>query len=281
MSGNCLSHTEVGLFFRFCVVGTALVLHGCLQQPKPVISPSFSPSSPSQAILVTEALAEAEDLRTAMAAERIKAAKQTAKLRTAQNQVSALRNREIEHVATIANLEKELSTVATERNKLQDEVTQLRAQNASVPQLLEMVTQVRILETSLEGIVSSIDALAKETARLKGEVKKQQAMAARAQKSGAPGLAERAAHAEATDSIVVKRGDSLWGLAHRHATTVAELKTLNHLESDVIFVGQVLKIPPFARSLDRPDLDRSLNANNQPTAKARPHAPVSLPSRPN
>ena len=213
---------------------------------------------------MTETLAEAEDLRTAMAAERIRAAKQTAKLRTTQNQVSALRNRAIEHVATIANLEKELSTVKTERDELQKEVAELRAYTANVPRLLKMVTQVRILETSFQGMVSSIDALSNETAQLKEEVKKQQAMAARSQKPGSSGLAEHEPHAEDTDSIVVKRGDSLWQLAHRYDTTVAELKTLNNLDRDLILVGQILKIPSSAHLLDEPDLDESLKADNQP-----------------
>ena len=187
-----------------------------------------------------------------MAAERIKAAKQIAKLRTAQNQVSVLRQREIEHVATITNFEKELSTVKAERDKLQREVTELRAQTANVPQLLKMVAQVRILETALEGMVSSIDDLSNETAQLKEEIKNQQAMAA------------RAPHAEDTDSIVVKRGDSLWKLAQRYDTTVAALKTLNNLESDLILVGQLLQIPSPAHPLDEPNPDESLNANNQP-----------------
>ena len=213
---------------------------------------------------MTETLAEAEDLRTAMAAERIRAAKQTAKLRTTQNQVSALRNRAIEHVATIANLEKELSTVKTERDELQKEVAELRAYTANVPRLLKMVTQVRILGTSFQGMVSSIDALSNETAQLKEEVKKQQAMAARSQKPGSSGLAEHEPHAEDTDSIVVKRGDSLWQLAHRYDTTVAELKTLNNLDSDLILVGQSLKIPSTAHPIDEPELDVSLKANNQP-----------------
>ena len=264
MSGNGFSHTEAGLSFRVCVLVTLLLLHGCLQPPRPVVPASLPPSPPDRTTLMTEALAEADDLRTAMAAERIKAAKQTAKLRTAQNQVSALRNREIEHVATIATLEKELSTVKTERDELQREVAELRAQTADVPQLLEMVTHVRVLETSLEGLVSSIEKLSNETAQLKEQMNKQRTMAGRSQKPGSPGLTQRTFPAKDTASIVVKRGDSLWRLAHRYDTTVAALKTLNNLESDLILVGQLLEIPSPTRPLDEPDLDESLNANNQP-----------------
>ncbi len=212
---------------------------------------------------MTEALAEAEDLRTAMAAERIKAAKQTASLRAAQNQVSVLRNREVEHVATIAELKKELSIVKAERDEFHKKITQLRSQTANIPQLLEVVTNVRILETSLKGMVASIDALANETEQIKQHMQ-QQITAANTQKAIPSGQANPAPRAEATDSIVVKRGDSLWKLARRYDTTVAVLKTLNNLDRHLILVGQVLKIPSPADLLDDPDLDESLKADNPP-----------------
>ncbi len=41
----------------------------------------------------------------------------------------------------------------------------------------------------------------------------------------------------------VKSGDTLSGIAQRHHTTVAKIKSLNALKSDTIRVGQVLKIP--------------------------------------
>lgn len=41
----------------------------------------------------------------------------------------------------------------------------------------------------------------------------------------------------------VRSGDTLWLLAQRYGTTVAELKQLNNLTSDLLNIGQVLKIP--------------------------------------
>ncbi len=42
---------------------------------------------------------------------------------------------------------------------------------------------------------------------------------------------------------VVKSGDTLFGIASRYNTTVDELKRLNNLTSNVLTIGQVLKIP--------------------------------------
>ena len=264
MSGDSVPHTKVNMALRLSVLGTALLLQGCLQQPKPVIPAGLPPAPSARTTLITEALAETEDLRAAMAAERIKAAKQTATLRAAKEQVSALRNREIEHVTTIANLEKELSTIRTERDELQKEVAELRTQAANVPQFLEMVAHVRILETSMKGMASSLDALSNETAQLKKQITQQRAAVVNTQKSIPSGQAGHGPHAGHRDVIVVKRGDSLWRLARRYGTTVAELKTLNDLDRDLILVGQILDIPSPAESLDEPDPVESLKAHNQP-----------------
>ncbi len=41
----------------------------------------------------------------------------------------------------------------------------------------------------------------------------------------------------------VKGGDSLWNISQTYKTTVDEIKKINHLSNDIIYVGQVLIIP--------------------------------------
>nr|WP_242597358.1 LysM peptidoglycan-binding domain-containing protein [Desemzia sp. C1] len=51
-----------------------------------------------------------------------------------------------------------------------------------------------------------------------------------------------------TSSYAVKSGDTLSGIARKHNTTVANLKSLNKLSSDTIYVGQKLTIQGTASS---------------------------------
>ena len=41
----------------------------------------------------------------------------------------------------------------------------------------------------------------------------------------------------------VRSGDTLWLLAQRYDTTVSAIKNLNNLRSDILNIGQVLRIP--------------------------------------
>ncbi len=44
-------------------------------------------------------------------------------------------------------------------------------------------------------------------------------------------------------NYIVQRGDTLYGISRKYNTTVNEIKNLNNLTSDILQIGQVLKIP--------------------------------------
>ena len=49
------------------------------------------------------------------------------------------------------------------------------------------------------------------------------------------------------DRYTVSKGDTLYSIAKKHKVTVAKLKSLNGLESNEIFVGQVLFVKPLPK----------------------------------
>ncbi|WP_096200709.1 LysM peptidoglycan-binding domain-containing protein [Bacillus sp. FJAT-45350] len=51
-----------------------------------------------------------------------------------------------------------------------------------------------------------------------------------------------------TSSYRVRQGDTLFLIANRHGTTVANIKRMNNLTSDMIHVGQVLQLSPQQRT---------------------------------
>ncbi|MGN7175579.1 LysM peptidoglycan-binding domain-containing protein [Cytobacillus sp. SAFR-174] len=51
------------------------------------------------------------------------------------------------------------------------------------------------------------------------------------------------------DTHVVKKGDTLYQLAVKYKTTVTELKTINKLSSDSLYINQSLQVPGTAKSV--------------------------------
>jgi len=63
--------------------------------------------------------------------------------------------------------------------------------------------------------------------------------------SGFPQIADAQTHK-------VQKGDTLWGLSRKYDTTVAQIKQLNHLSSDLIRIGQTLHVSAPKKNSSNP-----------------------------
>ncbi len=210
------------LYSTMRVLGCVMLISGCSHQPKTSPSIMIDPPESSNTALILEARAEVEELRAALASERIQTAKQAAEVQAAQQEASALRDREAKYVQRIASLKAELDTLKTERDQIREENAALRGKVASLPELLQLMAEIRTVKSSINGVVSSLKTLKAKLGNSKGT------------------------------TITVKRGDTLWHLSRMHGTTVKHLKEINGLHSDRIIAGQQLQIP-----LTRPPGDLS------------------------
>ncbi|MEQ8199846.1 MAG: LysM peptidoglycan-binding domain-containing protein [Syntrophomonadaceae bacterium] len=60
--------------------------------------------------------------------------------------------------------------------------------------------------------------------------------------AAAPAASSPAAATTNTSSYVVQSGDNLWGIASAHGITLEQIKQLNGMSSDLLQIGQVLKL---------------------------------------
>lgn len=103
-----------------------------------------------------------------------------------------------------------------------------------------------------------------------------QAQSAAVVSSSAKGAKSSAPYTGATKEYVVKSGDTLGAIAYGNGINIRQLKELNGLKSDVIRVGQKLKIPAAKASAGTPVKEGAKTAG-KPAANAVKSAPEKKP----
>jgi LysM repeat protein len=154
----------------------------------------------------------------------------------------------------------DLARTREERDRLTQAGRDFQGQLAELNRLRQQVATAAVGDQKrLQDLEAALERQAKEIAEIKKPTSKKPSGKSKV-KPGSAGPAlqnfkdrpERATQAVAMVSpsppgmmrtVIVRRGDTLWALARQHGVTLAHLKTVNELGSDVIFPGQELVLP--------------------------------------
>ncbi len=233
------------------LVSSLMALAGCATS-QPVSPPPTSPlpSSHTQSLL-EETKVEAEELRSALATERITLAKQQAEVRTVQEALSDMRKREVAMVKELGQVKTEIATLEAERNQVHKENAQLRGKTTAMPQLLQLMTEIRSVQTSLNSLVSDVHLLKTDIATLHTELRnsRKPIQVTRPHTQSLGNTSMRGGHL-----LTVQSGDSLWKISRTYGVSVKQLQELNNLKSDQIFPGQQLRLRMKVARQHDPDI---------------------------
>lgn len=225
-----------------------LLTVGCAQHQATAGEPvAHNPAPPAPNVheaLIHEAREEAELLRAELAAVKIATAKQQAELRAARRQLESFKTREETLGADVEKNRESLLIVEGERDRLRREVTELRAQSASFPNIQELTGELGTIQQSVQQMVTDMKTLMADVIHIKQDMKRHQQNPQRRTASlTAFSMTEPSTSHSEIGTWTVEIGDTLWGISQKYQTTVETLITMNHLTSDVIVEGQTLKVP--------------------------------------
>ena len=225
----------------FCILGTL----GCSHYPATANDEMETmPLVETQDVLIREARAEADSLRSELAAIKISAAKQQAQLQTIHERAKSLQTREESMGSSMQQVQANLLTAESERDRLQQENSILQAQSASLPGIQQLQAEVHMIQDAVHQIAASMETLMTEVTLIKQEVSQSRRQArSRTASLSAFSMTTPSPAMTNAEPWVVKPGDTLWQIGLERNISVDSLMALNQLSSDLIVEGQTLQVP--------------------------------------
>ena len=249
--------------FGFLIFLTSL--GGCTHVPATDIAqPPDIKSTDHYQVLIQEARAEADMLRSELASIKIAMAKQNAELKSSQGTKISLRHREEELNSELQQVKLNVLNMQSERDQLRRQNSELQARASSVPELRQLVLDIRALQTSVQQMVNSMQTLSTDITKIKQDMlKNQQRLRKPSPKLTALPPRPRSGSRGRNGIVTVSPGDTLWRISWAHGISVKKLKEMNGLATNDIVVGQKLKVPVSKSSAPKknptPDTQVSLD----------------------
>jgi LysM repeat protein len=197
--------------------------------------------------------------RAQIAATQIAAAKKEAELQELQAILSQLRQESAEARQAVLEWQRIAEARQVELTALQSEREQ--SHSADIDQLMVLKDKVETLSRELSEVKQTMIVAGAQTAgptptgqtRSEGTVKRRATKWRDSILSFQEGTTNRiipVAHVVRDESaipikkrVTIQPGDTLWGLARRHQTTVAALRAANGLQGEQLIVGKELTLP--------------------------------------
>lgn len=196
---------------------------------------------------ITDLRAEMQGVQRELGTARALQARLESELREAQRRAQELQR-------ALEAQREELVRTREERDRLAAIGRDLQGQLVELGRLRQQVSEASHDLSRLQALEQAIERHSKELAELKTAMQKLSTRSK--QKSAGTRLAgptykdvsDRPAFSgESAESVsrtvIVERGDTLWGLARTHRVRLAELIEVNNLTSDLILPGQELILP--------------------------------------
>ena len=230
------------------LLGAVVLIEGCSHQPPMKAPHPRKIPGADQGIMIREAQREAQNLRSELAASKIANAKQAAALRASQHEAADLRTREKDLALTVGQVQEELSGTRAERDQLRRQNAELQTRSTALPHLQQLTADIKAMQTSLNQMVTTMKSLMTDVTQIKQDIRKNRSkLREQNSKLTAFAVTKDPEHSSSSTPdmtvIRVKAGDTLWRISQTYATSVDRLKKLNGLESNLLKVGQPLRVP--------------------------------------